>query len=622
MPASRNPFFVRTAEQSGSDEQFLSLFSLAVLDLLPEDGSWNRLLRIELPPGAGKSTLLRLFTPTVLTTIATRRHHSDFQPLAAKLSDIGAIDTNGVQLLGVLVNCKDDFNRLADLEIGDKGKLSLFWALLHSRLALLTIRATLQLNQLVYPVDVHSVRLEPRPDGVIRRPDARIISGADLYERSRKTEQNIVDSLNRFVPEAHKVGEDSTVGDFFQLLNTHRISVIGGRTTKHILFMFDDAHMLDDSQRTPLYAELLRHDQSAFASWVATRLNALSPPDVIMEVVHPNRESFTPLSFDNWSSQRMESWLLEVSDRRAQRAQRDVSSFEACLSHAIETEFNLTDLEKIAKSERELVHQLAEPYGVLYSLWLDYWESRMMGLPPLEQANGWAQLHIIMTRRIQKLQLEFAFDPLPISLIEKIKPGKLEMASMFVSERNGLPYYFGTKKVAQLASSNVDQFLSLSAALFDLFLDGGYRGRRRPLELPPSAQHQPHSSAVQKLPRRSRYKPALRLRCIQLGDRYRRDLQRTVMATECSLHSGGDRSLHPGLRAGCSHRNFQRHPYARTAPSQCLGIRIGAQRTLPSPNRRQAGWRQSGLLLEPFGLPRIGSSPWVWRIPSAHGPMP
>ena len=490
MPASRNPFFVRMAEQFESDDQFLSLFSLSVLDLLTEDGSWNRLLPIELPPGAGKSTLLRLFTPTVLTTIANRRHQSEFKPLTEKLSDLDAIDANGVQLLGVLVNCKDDFNRLADLAISEKSQLSLFWTLLHSRLALLTIRATLQLNGLTYPKDVDAICLEPRPDGVIRRPDARTISGTDLFKHARNTEQDIVDALNQFVPKTDEVGKDSTIGDFFQLLNTHRISVQGGRTTKHILFMFDDAHMLDNSQRNSLYTELRRHDQSAFASWVATRVIALSPPDIISEVTHPNRESFPPLSFDKWSPQRMESWLLEVGDRRAQRAQRDVPSFQACLSDAVEAEFIPAVLERAAESEKGLAHQLAEPYGVLYYHWLDYWESKVIKLPPLKRAIGWAQLQIIMSRRIQNPQLEFMFEPLSAAPIENVRLDTLEMAAMFVSERHRLPYYFGAQKVAQLASSNVDQFLSLSSALFDLLLDGGYLSRRHPRELPPSAQHQ------------------------------------------------------------------------------------------------------------------------------------
>ena len=488
MPASRNPFFIRTAEQSESDDQFLSLFSLSVLDLVPEDGSWNRLLPIESTPGAGKSTLLRLFTPTVLTTIATRRHQSDFTRLAEKLSDLDAIDANGVQLLGVLVNCKDDFNRLADLAVDQRLQQSLFWALLHSRLALLTIRAALQLNGLTYPRNVDSVCLEPRPDGVIRRPDARTIPGKDLFDRARKTEQDIVDALNRFVPTAHPMSQDSPVDDFFQLLNTHRILVQGGRSTRHILLMFDDAHMLDDGQRIALTNELKRHDQNAFASWMAARLRALSPPAVISETTHPNREAFTPLSFHNWSSQRLESWLLEVGDRRVQRAQRDVTSFESCLSSSLESEFSSSHLEQAAEAERMRTYELAEPYGVLYNQWLEYWEKRVGEMTPLDRAIRWAQLQIIMSRRIQNEQAEFVFEPLPIVHIENTRPDTLDMANIFMSERNNLPYFFGAQKVVQLASSNVDQFLSLSAALFDLLLDGGYLGRHL-AELPPSAQH-------------------------------------------------------------------------------------------------------------------------------------
>ena len=61
MPPSRNPFLIRTAEQSESsesDDQFMSLFGLAVLDILPEDGSWNRLMEIQSAPGGGKSTAI------------------------------------------------------------------------------------------------------------------------------------------------------------------------------------------------------------------------------------------------------------------------------------------------------------------------------------------------------------------------------------------------------------------------------------------------------------------------------------------------------------------------------------------------------------------------------------
>ena len=489
MPASRNPFFVRTAEQFESDDQFLSLFSLAVLDLLPDDGSWNRLLRIELAPGSGKSTLLRVFTPTVLKGIVNRRHQSEFSTLATKLASLDVIDSKGVQLLGVLVNCKDDFNRLADLPLDHKLQSSLFWALLHSRLALLTMRAMLQLNGLTYPKDVGLVCFEPRSDGVVRRPDARIISGEQMFERSRQAEQDIVDSLNRFLPTAPRLENCSAIDDFLQLLNTHRIRIEGEAPAKHILLMFDDAHMLADAQRIELTQELERHDQSAFASWFAMRLRALSPPDLIAETVHANRESYPTLDFEKWSGQKIESWLVEVGDRRAQRAQRDVSSFESCLANSLETEIEGSVLEEVAVKERQRAYALAKPYGVLYDLWLAYWENLVSALPPRKRAISWAQLQIRMQRRIQNNQAEFDFEPLPEVYVEEARSDTIEMANMFMAQRNNLPFFFGVKKVAQLASSNVDQFLSLSAALFDLLLDGGYLGRRHLEELPPSAQH-------------------------------------------------------------------------------------------------------------------------------------
>ncbi len=491
MPPSRNPFLIRTAEQSESsesDDQFMNLFGLAVLDILPEDGSWNRLMQIESAPGGGKSTLLRLFTPRVLTSVANARHDIELAQLAGKLARIGAIEDQEVQLLGVLVNCKEDYNRLAYLRINEAEVKQLFWVLLHSRLALLTIRAVLQLKQYRYRYDVDVICLEPKPDEVTRRPDARIISGGELFERARDAEQLIIDSLNSIVPRPAALDAGPSVDDFFQLLNTHRLMIDGRQATKHTLVMFDDAHLLDSWQRDLLLQELERHDQTAFASWVAMRLRGLEPPAVISEEARPNREGFDPIRLDNSSKFNFEPWFLDVGDRRARRAEREVSSFEGCLSDSLDSEFGGQKLTEVVKSERELRYALAEPYGQLYSEWLTYWEADISELALPERAARWAQLQVLMQRRIQNRQGEFTFAPLPISLIENAGSGTWEIAKIFMSDRNQLPYFFGAKLVAHLASSNVDQFLSLSAALFDLLLNSGSLGRRR-RQLAASAQH-------------------------------------------------------------------------------------------------------------------------------------
>ena len=489
MPASRNPFFLRTAEQSESDDQFLNLFSLAVLDLLPEDGSWNRFLPIEGAPGSGKSTLLRLFTPTVLRSIENMRGQAEFAGLIQKLTEINALDVNGVQLLGVLVNCKEDYSRLVDFGLEAPAHAALFRALLHSRLALLTIRAALQLVGRAYPADVDIVRFEPRDDAVLGRPDVRVITGRELFERARVTEQLIVNALNSFAPRPPSSPDDLIVDDVFQLVNTHRLLIDQQEATKHTLIMFDDAHLLDASQRALLIDELERHDHIALAGWMAMRLRALDPPELISEAVRPNREHFSPVRFERWGHSNVEKWLIDIGDRRARRAQRDVSSFAACLPNSLEPEFGHPRLAAVAAAERHRTYELAQSHGHLYDDWLAGTEADTAQLRSLEQAVRWGQLQILMERRIRRIQGEFNFESLAPVEVNRAGSGTVEAATMFVSYRNDLPYFFGVQRITQLASTNVDQFLSLSAALFDRLLNSGDRGQRGRRELPPSEQN-------------------------------------------------------------------------------------------------------------------------------------
>ncbi len=479
MPASRNPFFIRTAEQAESDDQFLSLFSLTVLDILPENGSWDRFLPIELAPGTGKSTLLRLFTPTVLNRIAKARNQPEFRELTTKLTHIDVLDHDGVQLLGVLVNCKEDFNRLPDLGLDANDRNKLFWALLHSRLTLLLIRAVTQLAELSYPADVDTIKFEPRSDDVIHRPDSRIVCGKELFENAQAVEQEIISSLNSFTLSTPELPTDRRTIDVLQLLSTHHIVIDGRQLARHVLIMFDDAHFLDVSQRQMLSSELKRHDRRAFGSWMAMRLRALDPPDLVVEATNTNREQLAIKQYDHWAQTNMEKWLIDVGDRRARRAQRDVSSFAACLADSPVPEFADETLEAAADSERRRAMDLARPHGELYKNWLDFTENDTRLLPPLEQTIRWAQLQIFLERRIRRIQGEFNLGSLSPIQINGLGIDTIEPATMFISRRNDLPYFYGIRRVIQTASSNVDQFLSLAALLFDQLLNTGNLSRYR-----------------------------------------------------------------------------------------------------------------------------------------------
>ena len=96
---------------------------------------------------------------------------------------------------------------------------------------------------------------------------------------------------------------------------------------------------------------------------------------------------------------------------------------------------------------------------------------------------------ILIERRISRLQMEFTFEALSPAPVYKMGSDTVEAATMSMSRRNGLPYLFGVRRVAQLASANVEQFLSLCAALFDELLNRGSLGRRNNRQLSPSVQN-------------------------------------------------------------------------------------------------------------------------------------
>ena len=64
-----NPFKIRFSENIVSDSNFLSLFESRALDLLPENGLWDRVQIFRSAPGGGKTSIFKIFTPDVLHTL-------------------------------------------------------------------------------------------------------------------------------------------------------------------------------------------------------------------------------------------------------------------------------------------------------------------------------------------------------------------------------------------------------------------------------------------------------------------------------------------------------------------------------------------------------------------------
>ena len=163
MRDPRNPFRMRASEQIASDATFLRLFGPGVLGVINREEAFSRLTIFRSAPGGGKTSILRLFTPSSIVTLYAHRGSNGYKELFAKMKELGAVDDQGPQLLGVMLSCGKNFAALDDLPWEKHVKERLFFALLNCRVILTAIRAALHLHGLHYPEDISKLDLKGGP---------------------------------------------------------------------------------------------------------------------------------------------------------------------------------------------------------------------------------------------------------------------------------------------------------------------------------------------------------------------------------------------------------------------------------------------------------------------------
>ena len=113
-----NRFRLRASEQAISDEQFLSFIGPDVLELLPKDQLWDRLLILESAPGGGKTTILRLFVPTALRLLERIGTQEEYRPLFSQLKGLGVLDAQGhPTVIGVIISCREQYATIQDVPL-------------------------------------------------------------------------------------------------------------------------------------------------------------------------------------------------------------------------------------------------------------------------------------------------------------------------------------------------------------------------------------------------------------------------------------------------------------------------------------------------------------------------
>ena len=463
-----NPFRLRASEQATRDEQFLSLVGPVVLDMLPTDQLWDRLLIIESAPGADKTTLLRLFTPSSLRFLERMGNQDAYKALSDRLKKLDVISDHGSHVAGVLVNCREQYATIQDLPIDDATQLRWFFALLDARATLLAIRSILNLHDLSFPSDSKRLLLVPNGSSTVASVP---LNGTELYEKASEAERALTDSLNSLVGVTDVTSYLRSSLQTIRYISECDLYLDQTQMTERMLFMFDDVHELSPLQRNALRREL-EHRNLAFGRWIAQRWQPLEPSEVLNNARTKGRD-FEQIWIEEWAKEkkgsRFFSLLDEVGNRRTQKANVGMELFESVLMSGF-TPIEMVKAEDAQAKARIQVMELARGQHKF-----DDWINREMDeagevADPFEGAIRWRKLAIMMERQLSKRQGMLDL-PLPAAQLDTSESaGFRTAAELFLAKEHGLPYYYGIRRARQLAFWNIEQFLKIAGDLFDQVL--------------------------------------------------------------------------------------------------------------------------------------------------------
>lgn len=479
--AATNPFRSRHSDTPGEHKEFARTFAPQMLQVLPSR-PWHQLLVIRSAPGAGKTSLMKALGADTLHWIS--QHPTVVRPTYDALSEFGAIVGSSPSLLGVRVNLKYDFLSLADLGGGAVHQQRILNRLLDARIMAALIDGALVVAG--EPRDnVSSIRIEPDPANTRAATAlARLggTSGPDLRNSCELAEQEILDVLDRLIVREQTLPDGHQHVYALQALSGARL-VVNGQTLKVLpVIMLDEGQSLAYEQRRRLLIELSDREATV-ARWLGVQSRAMSDHELIG--VGQEGRDYEIIELESFSRERMgkavdasapplrmtvsryRAMLIEIADKRGNLAMSRLVDGDARFSDYFITDDD-EELAQLYDNAADIVRGELRGLGGnsrRYEQWLDHID-QFHGKDGLAKL---AELGVLIERDRSRAQQELFGDDLalPNDQLGRLGDSSLrEAALLATANRLNLPYYHGTKAIARLASSNIEQFLELCGDLY------------------------------------------------------------------------------------------------------------------------------------------------------------
>ena len=476
-----NPFEKRATEYLRDDEAFLAVVTPQPLGTFfqkpaEEERLYDRLTMIIGTPGSGKTTLARLFQFTTLRTLLRNRNMTNHRPLIDALTSCGAIDDGRPTLIGGRLPLETEYREFWEFPYAEDLKTSLMIALLQARTVLAWIRNLQSSN-----VSLAQVEIVPRPDAVAALAAIGGESGPDLLHRAREVELAIYGISAALVPPDIKEIDQEAVAAYrpYDVIEAFRVTDGDEVLQLRPLVMFDDAHILHLKQLAALRRSLARRELKV-SRWILTRLDALTPDDVLIER-GPNTYDSPLKRSREITVIRMQSGESRTNQRRSFRrmatdmAERYLTKMDVFNRRGLHRLGDLlsTTADVISPSKRmrlaQQVDLLQRRYGITTERRNELEREIRSYLAKTNDRSEDLRLGILSVlferyakRTPQRSLFEDGIEPIrPLTVDSSVADG----ARIHLLHKYGRPYYFGIDTLCDASSENAEQFLQLAARL-------------------------------------------------------------------------------------------------------------------------------------------------------------
>lgn len=461
MAAFENLFAARSYESMASEYRFLELFSGKILSAIDPTAFHNKVTIFRSGPGGGKTSLLRLLGPEPLLRICGNRDANS--EVHDALWDLGALAGDGPRVLSVYQRL-DSYDILSKEERG--ADMRGLYTLLGARLTMKWLSGLLSMRGLGHK---HMDKVEIGiPLSGRTLPGSPIpCNGRELYEWAARTEDAICGA-------AGSLGGGGTVDDamrFTGLDHIHmmapgHVTVDGEPAAARPMIALDDLHRLNDTQRRLLIEHMCEARYPA-PVWLAERLDAFSLAGSFNGI--NGREYDTVDLEEYWEGREgeFESFARSISEKRTREASTGLGIMP--LPHHLDDGMPPQlggDVRAALEGVRARV-RAKSGRRPLYGKWVAKAEIPGGRSSLLDSLATWKMLEIKIARH-EKNGIGQQPAASPGEASEGGDDARIrEAAELMLCTEFGLPYYYGFRKIAALATFNIEVLLELSSELLE-----------------------------------------------------------------------------------------------------------------------------------------------------------